>query len=229
MDKPIIELKNVSLEYKSRTGFFKTFKHKALNDISFSVNKGEIFGVLGKNGSGKSSLLQVLAGVIEPDEGKIAVDKKITRSLLSLGLGFNPQLSGRDNAILSCMLSGYSKKQIKQKLEQIKEYSTLGEFFEQPVKTYSAGMKSRLGFSTGVLTNVDILLIDETLSVGDQDFKKKAQKTLQDKMAGDLTVIFVSHSEKQIKSLCNRCIWLEKGEIKAYGITNEVVSKYARS
>jgi lipopolysaccharide transport system ATP-binding protein len=159
----------------------------------------------------------------------MVVDKNISRSLLSLGLGFNPQLTGRDNAILSCMLSGYAKHEIKKKLEHIKEYSTLGNFFEQPVKTYSAGMRARLGFSTGVLTNVDILLIDETLSVGDQDFRKKAEKTLLDKMAGDLTVIFVSHSEVQMKNLCTRCIWLEKGAIMASGNTKDVALEYAQS
>jgi lipopolysaccharide transport system ATP-binding protein len=226
IEQPILDVKNVTLEYRSRAGLFKTFKHTALNDVTFSVHKGEVFGVLGKNGCGKSSLLQILAGIIEPDKGKVEVQKNVTRSLLSLGLGFNPQLSGRDNAILSCMISDYSKKQIKEKLDDIEEYAQLGKFFEQPVRTYSSGMKSRLGFATGVIVNVDILLIDETLSVGDSDFRHKAQETLLNKMAGNQTVIFVSHSERQIKKLCNRCIWLDKGVTRAYGLTEDVVKEY---
>jgi lipopolysaccharide transport system ATP-binding protein len=172
----IISVENVSLEYKSRAGFFKSFSHKALNNVTFDIKKGEVFGVLGGNGSGKSTLLQVLGGILQPDNGKVVVDKNITRSLLSLGLGFNPELTGEDNALISCMLNGYTKKDAKILLKQIGEFSELGVFFYQPVKTYSAGMKARLGFSTAVLAHVDILLIDEVLSVGDNAFKAKAQK-----------------------------------------------------
>lgn len=225
----ILEARDITLEYKSRVGLFRSFRHKALDKISFSVNRGDIFGVLGKNGSGKSSLLRILAGVLAPDSGELIVEKAVSRSLLSLGLGFNHNLSGKDNAILSCMLNGNSKKQVKSMLQQIKEYSELGKFFERPVKTYSSGMKARLGFSTGVLTNVDILLIDETLSVGDNDFKIKAQKTLLEKMNGSQTVIFVSHSETQIKKLCKNCIWLDNGVIKYSGSTDYVMEHYLKN
>jgi len=228
MTSDIIRIENITLEYNSRAGLFKKFTHKALKDVSFSVKKGEILGILGKNGCGKSSLLQILAGILQPDSGKIILNKATTRSLLTLGLGFNPQLSGRDNALISCMLNGFSKKHTISKLEDIKEFSELGKFFEQPVKTYSAGMRARLGFATGILTDVDVLLIDETLSVGDQEFKLKAQQTLQEKINGDQTVIFVSHSIHQIKSICDRCIWLEDGVIKLMGTTDEILPKYIK-
>ncbi|GAP74594.1 teichoic acid export ATP-binding protein TagH [Pseudoalteromonas sp. SW0106-04] len=228
MSNAIIELKRVSLEYRSRAGLFKRFTHKALDEVSFTVKRGEVFGVLGRNGSGKSTLLQVLAGVFKPDSGEVLVSPNVTRSLLTLGLGFNMQLSGRDNALISCMFNGYTKRDAKSKLEQIKDFAELEDFFEQPVKTYSAGMRARLGFATGLLLNVDILLIDEVLSVGDQNFKKKAEAALLSKMSGDQTVIFVSHSAAQVKKLCERCVWLQAGKIVDAGSTAEVMKEYQK-
>lgn len=227
--QPIIELKNVTLEYNTRVGLFKRFKHKALNNVSFTVNRGEVFGVLGGNGSGKSTLLQVLAGIFKPDVGLVEIDKLTTRSLLSLGLGFNNQLSGRDNALISCMLEGYNKAQAKELLEEIKVFSELGEFFEQPVKSYSSGMRARLGFATGLKIKVDLLLIDEVLSVGDANFKNKAEAALLEKMKGEQTVVFVSHSAAQVKKLCERCIWLDKGKVQAVGLTESVMNKYQKA
>lgn len=227
--QPIIELKNVTLEYNTRVGLFKRFKHKALNNVSFTVNRGEVFGVLGGNGSGKSTLLQVLAGIFKPDVGLVEIDKLTTRSLLSLGLGFNNQLSGRDNALISCMLEGYNKAQAKELLEEIKVFSELGEFFEQPVKSYSSGMRARLGFATGLKIKVDLLLIDEVLSVGDTNFKNKAEAALLEKMKGEQTVVFVSHSAEQVKKLCERCIWLDKGKVQAVGLTESVMNKYQKA
>lgn len=228
MTKSIIKFTKVSLEYSARVGLFKRFTHKAIDDVSFEVHKGDVFGVLGKNGSGKSTLLKLLAGVFEPDEGAIEINRKTTRSLLTLGLGFNNQLSGRDNALISCMLNGFSKAQARSKLEEIKEFSELDKFFEQPVKSYSSGMKSRLGFATGVVLEVDLLLIDEVLSVGDADFRKKAELTLLNKIKGEQTVVFVSHSESQIQKLCNRSVWLDKGKIIAAGLTEDVLNMYKK-
>jgi lipopolysaccharide transport system ATP-binding protein len=227
--QPIIELKNVTLEYNTRAGLFKRFKHKALKNVSFAVNQGEVFGVLGSNGSGKSTLLQVLAGIFKPDIGHVEIHKKTTRSLLSLGLGFNNQLSGRDNALISCMLEGYNKAEASELLEEIKVFSELGEFFEQPVKSYSSGMRARLGFATGLKIKVDLLLIDEVLSVGDANFKNKAEAALLEKMKGEQTVVFVSHSAAQVKKLCERCIWLDKGEVRAVGLTESVMNKYQKA
>ncbi|RJG42699.1 ABC transporter ATP-binding protein [Motilimonas pumila] len=226
MTLPIINVNNVTIEYTSRVGFFKRFKHKALDDVSFEVQPGEVFGILGGNGSGKSTLLKVLGGILHPDEGEILVKPGVSRALLSLGLGFNPELTGEDNAIISSMLNGYSKKQAQDLCKDIAEYSELGHFFYQPVKTYSSGMKSRLAFSTAVLTEVDVLLVDEVLSVGDKKFKQKAQETLSEKIKGHQTVVFVSHSEQQVRKLCDRSIWLKDGVLQAYGPTAEVISKY---
>ena len=224
----ILAAEHISLEYKTRTSFLKSFSHKAIDDVSFSINRGEIFGVLGRNGSGKSSLLQLLAGIFQPDQGRIIVSKDVSRSLLTLGLGFNPMLTGRDNTILSCMLNGFSRKKSQGYLKEIKAFSELGDFFEQPVRTYSAGMWSRLGFSTAILTEVDILLIDEVLSVGDKAFKEKAESALMDKLHGKQTVIFVSHDETQVKKICDRAIWLERGKLKMSGNISEVVSSYVK-
>ena len=226
MSQVILELKNVSIEYSSRVGLFKRFKHKALNNVSLKLEKGEVLGVLGGNGSGKSTLLQLLSGVLMPDEGQVYVEEQATRSLLTLGLGFNAQLSGRDNALISCLLNGLTKKESKAVLNEIKAFSELGDFFEQPVKTYSSGMRARLGFAAGLLLKVDILLIDEVLSVGDQDFKSKAEAALLDKMKGEQTVVFVSHNAQQIERLCQRCIWLNKGNVEMIDTTENVIEKY---
>ena len=208
MSEIILEAKDLCLEYKTRVNLFKTFKHKALDRVNLKVFKGEVLGISGKNGAGKSTLLKVLAGVLIPDSGEVVVDNSLTRSLLTLGLGFNPNLSGRDNAILSCMLNGLSKKKSLEMVEEVKAYSELNDFFEQPVRTYSTGMKSRLGFATGVLTEVDILMVDEVLSVGDKNFKQKAESIMLDKLKGKVTVLFVSHSAEQMNRICDRVIEL---------------------
>ena len=223
----ILSVRNLTLEYQTRSGFLKQFTHKAIDNVSFEVQRGEVFGVLGRNGSGKSSLLKVLAGTIQPDSGEVICPPNTTRSLLALGLGFNNNLSGRDNALISCLLNGYSKQESQPIIEQVKAFAELGKFFEQPVKTYSAGMRSRLGFATAIFTQVDIMLIDETLSVGDNAFKLKAEAALQEKINNcDQTIIFVSHSIHQIKKLCQRCLWLEKGKAKQLGTTNSVMKHY---
>lgn len=223
----ILSVRNLTLEYQTRAGFLKQFTHKAIDNVSFDVQKGEVFGVLGRNGSGKSSLLKILAGTIQPDSGEVLSPPNTTRSLLALGLGFNNNLSGRDNALISCLLNGYSEKQSQPIIEQVKEFAELGQFFEQPVKTYSSGMRSRLGFATAIFTQVDIMLIDETLSVGDSAFKLKAEAALQEKITqSEQTIIFVSHSIQQIKKLCQRCLWLEKGVVKQLGTTDEVMNHY---
>lgn len=229
MSSSILDAKNLTLTYKVGNAFGRFFEHKALDCVSFRVSRGDVFGVLGKNGSGKSTLLQILAGVLRPNSGQLIFPEEISRSLLSLGLGFNPELSGRDNALISCMLNGFSKRESKSRIEEIKEFSELGSFFEQPVKTYSAGMHARLGFSSGVMLEVDLLLIDEVLSVGDSDFREKAHETLIKKIKGEQTVVFVSHSEQQILHLCDKCLWLENGKVKAVGETNKVMKTYQES
>ncbi|KKD61345.1 ABC transporter [Grimontia sp. AD028] len=208
MKEIILEFENVTLEYKTRTGLFKSFIHKALDNVSFKVARGEVIGITGRNGAGKSTLLKVASGVLQPNSGKVIIPNNTTKSLLSLGLGFSPDLSGRDNAIISCMLNGLTKKEANTALSEIKAFSELGGFFEQPVKTYSSGMKSRLGFAIGLITEVDILLIDEILSVGDVNFRKKAEKAMMEKIKDKQTVLFVSHNQAQVDRLCDRIIEL---------------------
>lgn len=222
----ILSAQNITLRYRTRSGMFKKFEHTALDCISFDLKKGETLGVLGRNGSGKSTLLKILGGIISPTRGKVICDGNATRALLALGLGFSPDLSGRNNAMLSVMLQGMSKRKAAAAIEEIKQFSELGEFFEQPVKTYSAGMRARLGFATSIKSKVDILLIDEVLSVGDAMFKKKAEETMLKKLEGNQTNVFVSHSHEQVKLLCDRAMWLEGGKIQAIGETEEVVEKY---
>ncbi|MFA0492260.1 ABC transporter ATP-binding protein [Vibrio sp. 10N.222.54.B11] len=208
MNNVVLEFRNVTLEYKSRVGILKYFTHKALDNVSFKVRKGEVVGIVGPNGAGKSTLLKLAAGVLYPNDGHVISPDGTTKSLLSLGLGFSPELTGRDNAVISCMLNGLTKKEALSLIEEIKEFSELGKFFEQPVKTYSSGMKSRLGFSTGMMSEVDLLMIDEVLSVGDVNFRKKAERVMLDKLKGNQTVLFVSHNEKQVEKLCSRVIQL---------------------
>jgi len=227
MSGVILSCTDISLTYKSRTGLFSTFCHTALNNISFSIKHGEVFGILGGNGSGKSSLLRIIAGVLPATRGNVNYAPNTQTSLLSLGLGFNNTLSGRDNTILSAMLNGFSHKDAKALTAKVKAFSELGEFYEQPVKTYSSGMKSKLGFATALYTDVDILLIDEILSVGDQTFKKKAEEALLSIINDNAkTVVFVSHSSQQVQRICQRAIWLDKGEMKTIGDVKDVMDCY---
>lgn len=226
MNHNILTVQNVRFRYRTRTGFLKRFEHTALKDISFSIRQGETIGVLGRNGCGKSTLLKILAGLMEPTSGRVICDRNIKRALLTLGLGFRLDLSGRDNAILSTMLQGATKMQALQQLEEIHNFSELGDFFNQPVRTYSAGMRSRLGFSTAIKTDVDVLLIDEVLSVGDAGFRKKAEEVMLERINGRQTVVFVSHSAEQVQKLCRRSVWLENGLIKSIGNTEDILNLY---
>lgn len=219
----IIRVDHISLQYKAQKG---GFTHEPLKDISFDVFSGETVGILGRNGTGKSSLLKILAGIINPSQGNVLIKKNITRSLLALGIGFMPHISGRENALYSAMLNGMSKKKALMLLPKIEEFSELGEFFDQPVESYSTGMMARLGFSTALMTEVDLLLIDEVLSVGDLHFRKKAEDAMRSKIASDQTVILVSHDSGQVNQLCGRAIWINDGLIVAEGHTPTVAHQY---
>ncbi len=227
MTDVILAAQNVSLTYKSgNKGFFSKFTHQALKDVSFDLTKGETLGILGKNGGGKSTLLRILAGIINPSSGSVVCAPTTTRALLTLGLGFIPNVSGRENAIYSAMLQGASRKQAKSILNEIAEFTELGEFFDQPVDTYSSGMKARLGFATAMYTQVDILFIDEVLSVGDAHFRKKAEAAMLSKLTGEQTCVFVSHNSDQVNKVCNRAIWIDEGIIKEQGDTATVAHHY---
>lgn len=221
-----LSLKNVSFSYRPVERFFPKPRREIFKSLSFELFRGETLGVLGRNGTGKSSLLRLMAGILEPSSGAVHVAPGMKAALLSLGLGFRGDLSGRDNALLGAMLQGASKAEASSGLERINDFAELGKAFDDPVKTYSSGMRARLGFATSLMTQVDILLIDEVLSVGDAHFREKASHALQERIKGEQTVVFVSHAAAQIRALCDRAIWLEGGEIRACGAVPEVLKDY---
>lgn len=196
----------------------------ALQNISFTAEAGDVIGLMGVNGSGKSTLSNIISGVIPPTSGKVVT--KGQTSLIAIASGLNNQLTGRENIELKCLMLGFTKKQIKEMEPEIIEFADIGKFIDQPVKKYSSGMKSRLGFAISVTVNPDILVIDEALSVGDKVFAEKSkQKMFEFKELGK-TIFFVSHSMGQIKEFCEKALWLEYGEIKQFGTVAEVLPKY---
>lgn len=197
----------------------------ALKDINFTLNKGDRLGILGLNGAGKSTLLKVIAGVLKATEGTVTSKGKIA-PLLELGAGFDQQYTGRENIYLYGAVLGFSKKFLDEKLDEIIEFSELGKFIDVPVKNYSSGMKSRLGFSVATLVEPDILILDEVLSVGDAKFRKKSEAKIMSMFDKGVTVLFVSHSLDQVKRLCNKAILLEKGQIISRGSIEEVSKVY---
>lgn len=220
-----MQLHNVSVRYKSRRSFFRHNYFTALDGLSFSIKKGETLGVVGINGCGKSTLLRVLANIYAVDEGKVSWYCRHV-SLLTLSLGFDPELSGRDNAILSGMLLGGRKTEVLAKLDEIIEFSELEGFIDKPIKTYSTGMRARLGFSVAVTMQSELLLIDEVMGVGDGKFRLKAQTAMSNKISSDQTVVLVSHSLSQISKLCSRVLWLNAGKLSMIGATDEVLHEY---
>ena len=232
-----IEVKDLKITYKCvkslsmRKSLFHLRKSKlevyeALRGISFEVKKGEIMGIVGKNGSGKSTLLRAIAGIFSADSGSIELESDSV-SLLSIGVGFQKKLSGRENNILSGMLLGFSEQEVRDKMDEIIEFANLGKFIDMPVKTYSSGMYSKLAFSITAVLETDIMLIDEVLSVGDAKFKKKSYKKMQELiMDENRTVVIVSHSTETLEKLCTSLLWLHEGEIKMQGDTKTVLDAY---
>ena len=223
----LITLNSVSLKYRQRKSRFRHSYHQALTDVTFNIKKGETLGLIGRNGCGKSTLLKILAGIYQPDGGQV-IKGDIKAALLTLSAGFDIELTGFENAIICSMLLGFRKKEVLPKLEQIAEFSELGAAMHKPVKTYSSGMRSRLGFSIAVLMEADVLLLDEVLAVGDAAFKKKAERTMLKRIHSEQTVVLVSHSTKQISKLCTRAVWLENGVVMGVGNAEEVASQYAQ-
>lgn len=215
---------------KEKVLFFHRNRYEkkwVLEDVSFSLGKGEAVGLIGKNGCGKSTLLKLINKIIYPTSGKIMVSGKIS-SLIELGAGFHPDMSGRENIYINASIFGLTKKQIDDKLEDIISFSELGEDIENPVRTYSSGMYMRLAFSVAINVEADILLIDEILAVGDVSFQKKCfEKLLEIKQSGT-TIIMVSHSLDQIQKICDRTIWIEDGEIKEINRSKDVIGHYLK-
>ena len=240
-DNIAIELKNVSLSFKigndkidnlkeyvirtiNRTKEKKTI-FKATDNVSFKIYKGEKVGIIGFNGAGKSTLLKIISGVYAPDEGEVIVNGNIA-PLLSLGAGFDKNYSGRENIFLNGAILGYDEEFLKEKYDEILEFSELGEFINLPVKNYSSGMLSKLGFSIATIVDPDILILDEVLGVGDITFRKKSKEKLKSLMESHTTVLLVSHSINEIRSICDKAIWIDKGRVVEVGEVNSVCDHY---
>jgi len=199
----------------------------ALKNVSFSVEAGDHVGILGLNGAGKSTLLKVIAGVLKPTEGSVMTKGRVV-PLLELGAGFDRQYTGAENIYLYGAVLGYSRKFINSKFDEIVEFSELEDFINVPVKNYSSGMKSRLGFAIATTMQADILILDEVLAVGDAKFKKKCEAKVKEMFADGTTVLFVSHSLAQVKKLCDKAILLEHGRLAAYGDTERIARIYEK-
>ena len=234
-----LEVKNVSIDYKNlmhmslhQSLLKREVKMadliRAVDNISFSVKRGEILGIVGRNGSGKTTLLRSIAGIFQPDEGEI--DTKGNRvSLMAIGIGFNGNNTGRENILKSGMLLGCSLDYVKAHMDEIIEFSELGEFIDRPVRTYSSGMYSKLSFSVTAILDTDIMLVDEVLSVGDEHFRKKSYKKMEELMRSNRTVLIVSHATDTLKKFCDRILWINDGKFVMLGETEEVLAEYDKS
>jgi ABC-type polysaccharide/polyol phosphate transport system ATPase subunit len=232
-----ITVKDLRISYRGlkkfsiKRSFFKGGKNakevfEAVKGISFEVEKGKILGLIGKNGSGKSTTLRALSGIFSPDSGEIDLHGN-TISLLSIGVGFQTKLTGYENIYLSGMLLGFSEKQIREKEKEIIEFADIGDFIYKPVKTYSSGMHSKLAFAITAILETDIMLIDEVLSVGDATFKEKSYNKMKELINDEnRTVVIVSHSLDTIRNLCDEVLWLHNGEIKKIGEPDSVIEEY---
>ena len=241
--KSIIEVNNVSMRFKmtkerifSLKEYFIKFvkgelvfeEFRALIDVSFSVKKGEILGIIGYNGAGKSTMLKVISGIMNPTSGYIKVEGVIS-PLIELGSGFDMELTARENIFLNGYILGYSKKFIKEHFDKIVEFSELEEFLDVPVKNFSSGMVARLGFAIATIVQPEILIVDEILSVGDFKFQEKSENKIKEMLASGTTVILVSHAINQIEDICTKVLWLEHGRVRGYGNTKEICEEYKNS
>ena len=239
----IIRVDHVSMNFRMNTNHTTSMKEwviarlkgklkyqdfYALHDVSFQVERGEVIGVIGTNGSGKSTLLKCISGIYRPTSGTVVTAGRVA-PMLELGSGFDYELSGRENIFLNGAIMGYSEEFLKSQYEEIVAFSELGEFINQPIKTYSSGMMMRLAFSVATLVNPEILIVDEILAVGDERFQKKSFERMMQLMQGGTTVLMVSHHLDQIRSMCSRVVWLSHGEVHMIGPTDEVCDAYHAS
>lgn len=240
MGKTIVRLQDISLKFNidvNRATSLKEFcvrflkrdlrrdEFWALKHISFKVKKGDVIGIIGHNGAGKSTLLKVISGIMKPTEGIVETNGNVV-PMLELGSGFDMELTGRENIFLNGAILGYSEAFLKDKCQEIIDFSELGSFIEAPIRTYSSGMLARLAFSVACVVEPEILIVDEILSVGDADFQEKSRNRMMELMTGGTTVFFVSHDLDQIKEMCNKVLWLEHGEMQAFGEMEEICARY---
>jgi ABC-type polysaccharide/polyol phosphate transport system ATPase subunit len=241
-DGIVIQAKNISMTFnladdnvgslkeyivKLLKGQLKYTEFQALTDVSLSVKKGGVLGIIGDNGAGKSTLLKIISGVLKPTTGSITVSGTIA-PMLELGAGFDSELSAKENVFLNGALLGYSEAFIKDKYDEIMDFSELWDFANAPVRNFSSGMVARLAFSIATLVTPEILIVDEVLSVGDEGFRRKSEAKMMEMMHGGATVLFVSHSIEQIKALCSEVLWLEHGSVKMLGTPQEVCDEYIK-
>lgn len=231
-----LEVSHVSIDYRNllhmsmhqsliQKGIKKAEIIRAVNDVSFTVNKGEILGIVGRNGSGKTTLLRSIAGIFQPDEGTI--DAKGNRvSLMAIGIGFNGNNTGRENILKSGMLLGCKLDYVKEHMDEIIEFSELGDFIDRPVRTYSSGMYSKLSFAVTAILDTDIMLVDEVLSVGDEHFRKKSFAKMEELMTSGRTVLIVSHATDTLKKFCDKILWINDGQVMKMGQTEQILAEY---
>lgn len=241
--EPIIEVNDVSMRFRmanDRISSFKEFaiakltgkleykEFEALKHVSFDVQRGEVVGLIGHNGAGKSTMLKVISGILKPTEGSVTVRGNIA-PMLELGSGFDFDMTGRENIFLNGAILGCSKEFLESKYQEIVDFSEIGQFMDMPLRNYSSGMIARLAFSVATVVAPEVLIVDEVLAVGDADFQEKSRRRMMELMSGGTTVLFVSHQIKQIRDMCSRVVWLEHGEVKLFGDTEEVCDAYART
>lgn len=231
-----LEVNHVSIDYRNlmhmsmhqsllQKGVKRAETIRAVNDVSFQVEQGKILGIVGRNGSGKTTLLRSIAGIFRPDEGYI--DTKGNRvSLMAIGIGFNANNTGRENILKSGMLLGCPLEYVKDRMDDIIEFSELGDFIDRPVRTYSSGMYSKLSFAVTAILDTDIMLVDEVLSVGDERFRKKSYKKMEELMLSNRTVLIVSHATDTLKKFCDQVLWINDGKFVKLGNTEEVLEEY---
>ncbi|WP_270566740.1 ABC transporter ATP-binding protein [Clostridium beijerinckii] len=239
----MIKVDNVCMTYKMSYDRIKSIKEylmtfikgklkyeefHALKNVSFEVNKGEVVGIIGRNGAGKSTILKVISGILKPTKGAITVDGNIV-PMLELGSGFDHDLTGRENIFLNGAILGYSKEFLLEKYDEIVAFSELGKFIDVPIRNYSSGMLMRLAFSIATVVNPEILIVDEILAVGDDKFQEKSKGRMLELMSGGTTVLFVSHSLIQIREMCSKVVWLENGTVKMCGNAKEICDQYERN
>jgi lipopolysaccharide transport system ATP-binding protein len=233
-----VEFQSVSKSYAiyessgDRLKELATFQRKAfhrdfwaLRDVSFVIERGETFCIVGENGAGKSTLLQIVAGILQPSQGTVRIGGRVS-ALLELGAGFNPEFTGRDNVYLNGAILGFSSREMDSTYKQIEDFAEIGEFMGRPVKTYSSGMVVRLAFAVAIHADPEILLVDEALSVGDAYFRQKCMRKVHEMRSGGVTILFVSHSTGDVRSVGDRALWLEQGRVRELGDVETVVTRY---
>jgi ABC-type polysaccharide/polyol phosphate transport system ATPase subunit len=233
-----LDVRNVSRSFPRGGSQWTRFRHaltsgrtahgeviRALSDVSFTVNRGEAFGVVGANGSGKSTLLRIVAGILQPTSGSVEVHGRLS-ALLELGSGFSPEFTGRENVYLNASILGLSRDETNARFDTIERFASIGDFIDRPIRTYSTGMVLRLAFAVVAHVDPEILIVDEALAVGDIAFRQRCMRRIHDLRAGGTTILFVSHESGDVKALCERCVWLDRGKARTIGEADAVIAEY---